>query len=257
MIQITHNAGFFSCCSVRLSSIVDYINSHKSLPDVVDSSSQFEWYKKHDSGDITYEYFEDYNNVHDISYDGDIEYHWSYQFTEYSKLNYEKLCPIVRKYFSPSLQIKNMIKFFEDKYNFDYNNTCVLFYRGNDKNRETSLCSYDEYIIKADAILKNNPNIQFLIQSDETEFIETFTQRYPNNSFYFKDEIRHVNKCDDIVDKIMPEKNYLFSKYFLSIIIIMSRCKFIVCGSGNCPIWIMLYRENFNNVIQNLNGKWI
>ena len=46
MIKIIHNAGFFSCCSVKLTKIVDFINSNKRLPDNVDSSKLFRLYKK-------------------------------------------------------------------------------------------------------------------------------------------------------------------------------------------------------------------
>ena len=82
------------------------------------------------------------------------------------------------------------------------------------------------------------------------------TNKFPDNSFYFKDEIRHMKKCDDTVDIKMKSQNYEFSKKYLAITIIMSRCKYIICGSGNCDIWIMFYRGNNKNVIQNLNGTW-
>lgn len=52
------------------------------------------------------------------------------------------------------------------------------------------------------------------------------------------------------------DKNYEFSKYYLAITIIMSKCKYIICGSGNCSIWIMFYRENNKNVCQYRKGKW-
>ena len=80
------------------------------------------------------------------------------------------------------------------------------------------------------------------------------TEKFPNNSFYFKDEIRHMKKCDDTVDIKMKDTNKEFSKYYLAITIIMSKCKYIICGSGNCSIWIMFYRENSKNIIQNLNN---
>ena len=56
MIKVTHNSGFFSCCSVILDNIVQFINNHHNLP-IVDSSEQFKWYKIK-PGDITYDYFE-------------------------------------------------------------------------------------------------------------------------------------------------------------------------------------------------------
>jgi len=258
-VIIYHSSGFFSNCNVRLTFITQFIDSNKRLPHVVDSSNQFKWYKVGKIGDITHDYFEHYNNINDVSIDckNNFNYHWSIQFQDYTKINYKQLTPLIKKYFSPSLEINTIIKQIEDKYNINYNNICVLFYRGNDKNTETKICDYNEYILQANKILKQNPTIQFLIQSDETEFIETMKSQFPNNSFIFKDEIRHMNKCNSTVDIIMKEQNYVFSKYYLAITIIMSKCKYIVCGSGNCSLFIVFYRGNANNIYQNLNNRWI
>lgn len=250
-----HNAGFFSCCSVKLMNIIQYYNKYGKIPDIVDSQYQFNWYKKDLSQDITFEYFENYNKNDIVFYKDYVDYLEGYQFSEYSKLDYENICPFIDKYFSVSRNINYIINTMENKYNLNYENTCVLFYRGNDKNRETHICSYIEYVIYAKNIMDKNPNIQFLIQSDETEFIEIMGKLFPN-SFYFKDETRHMKKCDDTVDIVMRETNNLYSKYYLAITLIMSKCKYVVCGSGNCSIWIMLYRGNCKNIYQNFNNKW-
>jgi hypothetical protein len=250
MIKVTHNAGFFSCCTIRLQEIVNFINYHHNLP-IVDSSTQFEWYKIK-PGDITYDYFE--KNDINISINH-INYHSDHQYLDYSRLDYN-IIPLIKKYFSPSLQIINIMNTIEKKYNLDYKNICVLFNRGNDKITETPICSYDEYIQYANEVLAKNPNITFLLQSDETEFIETMTQLFPN-SFYFKDEIRHMNKCNNTVDIVFKAQNHIYSKYYLAITILMSKCKYIICGSGNCSIWIMFYRGNCKNVYQYLNDKFI
>ena len=257
MLRITHSCGFFSCCSVRLSEIVGFINLHKQLPSIVDSSEQFRWYKNDTNynRDITFDYFEN-DNVTDVDITVPINYHHEHQYINYSDLDYKSLTPLVKKYFYPSIEINENINRIEKKYNLNYENICVLFYRGNDKNRETSKCGYDEYLNYANQLLEKDQNIVFLIQSDETEFIEFMTNQFPNNSFYFRDEIRHMNKCDDTVDMRMRSQNYEFSKKYLAITIIMSKCKYIICGSGNCDVWIMLYRGNNKNVIQNRNGVW-
>lgn len=258
-IHCTHNAGFFSCCSVKLDNIINYINLHKQLPIKVDSSKQFNWYKKQINKDITFEYFEHYNNIINISTNNKItpiSYKHTFQYKPYSTLNYEQLIPIVTKYFTPSKNIKNIINNIMNKYNITYDNICVLFYRGNDKKTETALCKYYEYLNYANKIININPSIQFLIQSDETEFIDYIKGIFPDNSFYFKDEIRHIKKCNSTVDIVMKEQNNIYSKYYLAITIIMSKCKYIVCGSGNCYIWIMFYRGNNNNTCQFNNGKW-
>lgn len=249
-IITSHNHGFFSCCSVILHNIVDYINTNKKLCQS-DSANSFGWYKK-EKRDITYEYFENPTiNQDEIK---PIDYKESYQFDDYSNLDYN-VTNIVEKYFAPSIQIKEIIHSMEAKYTIDYNNICVLFYRGNDKITETKLCEYNDYLIYANKIMQINTNVIFLIQSDETEFIQFMTRRFPN-SFYFKDETRHMNKCNSTVDHVMHHTNDIFSKYYLAITLIMSKCKYIVCGSGNCSIWIMLYRGNNNNVCQYLNGTW-
>ena len=255
IVKIIHNAGFFSCCSVKLTKIIDFINLNKKIPDIVDSSEQFNYYKTNNDKDITYNYFEDYDNIK-VNILVPINYHWDYEYINYSKLDYTHINPIIKKYFSPSISIIGIINNMEKKYNLIYDNICVLFYRGNDKNRETLICGYDEYLKYANELLIKNPHMLFLIQSDETEFIEFMINKFPYNSFYFKDEIRHMKKCNDTVDWKMPEKKSDFSKNYLAITIIMSKCKYIICGSGNCSQWIMFYRNNNNNVIQNSEGIW-
>lgn len=254
-VIVDHNAGFFSCCTIKLYKIIEYINANKSLPLSVDSSQQFEYYKN-DHSDITYDYFEKYDTVsNSINTEINIKYHWEDQFENYAELDYKGIIPIVKKYFSPSNQIQEIIHTLEKKYCLDYDNICVLFYRGNDKIRETKLPEYDDYINHIQTIMQTNPNVKFLIQSDETEFIEKMTNLLPENSFYFKDEIRHIKKCNSTVDFVFRDSNYIFSKNYLAITFIMSKCKYIMCGSGNCSIWIMFFREHCNNVYQFLNNK--
>ena len=48
LLTITHDCGFFSCSSVRLDIISKYIVDNKKLPDIIDCSKQFSWYKPED-----------------------------------------------------------------------------------------------------------------------------------------------------------------------------------------------------------------
>ena len=95
VLNISHNAGFFSCCSVKLTKIVEFINSDKRLPDIVDSSQQFSWYKDKTNRDITFDYFKHYKNIPDINIMHPIDYHWEHQFKNYSVLEYEKINPLI------------------------------------------------------------------------------------------------------------------------------------------------------------------
>ena len=260
MLKIVHGEGFFSCCSVILSDIVLYINQHGRLPIGVDSSDLFKMYKPlGEPRDITYDYFIHYNKQFEtFEYTGPINYDWGWQFWYYTHLDFNKLTPLVRKYFSPNEDIQTIINAMEEKYGLkeNYDNICVLFHRGNDKKRETLLCEYSDMIQKSAEIKEHNREIKFLVQSDETEFIETLCELY-SGSLVFNDEIRHMKKCDNSVDKVFPQMNYQYSKYFLAIVIIMSRCKHIICGSGNISMWIAFYRGHVENFHQFFNGQWV
>jgi len=59
MIKVRrHHHGFFSCLSVRLLDIVNFIKYNNKLPNDVDSSELFSLYKDIDNqnNDITYDY---------------------------------------------------------------------------------------------------------------------------------------------------------------------------------------------------------
>jgi len=69
ILKTTHNAGFFSCCSIKLLDIVNYFNTNKEILLNVDSSSQFILYKPDNiTDDITYYFFQknDDNYIKDI-----------------------------------------------------------------------------------------------------------------------------------------------------------------------------------------------
>ena len=258
---VTHNYGFFSCCSMRLHKIIDYFNKNKACPDSVDSSQQFGWYKPQgETRDLTHDYFnKDLEDNLIVPFDKYIDYIQQYQYIDYKKINYNSIIPILKKYFSPSLEIQQIITTMENKYKLpeQYNNICVLFHRGNDKATETMICPYEHTFYNARLIKKKNPGIIFLIQSDETEFIQKSLEQFPG-SIVFNDEIRHMNKNQNrTVDFDLRDNIFDFSKKYLAITIIMSKCKYIICGAGNCSIWIMLYRGNANNIIQFLNGKML
>jgi hypothetical protein len=195
------------------------------------------------------------------------------QWINYNNIDFKQVNPIIARLFTPTPCIQNIIHNIETKYhplfnsggnsgetqweNSGYSNICVLFFRGNDKETEVRSVAtepyesyYQQIFMRAEKIFSDNPNIIFLIQSDETEFIDEARERFPHNSFYFKDEIIHIPKRCELYIKPMEERNFEYSKWFLAITIIMSKCKYIVCNTGNCPLWIILFRGNTDGVFQ-------
>ena len=253
-----HWSGFFSTMSLKLHKIINFFNKNKWLPEEIDNTGQFEWYMpvgcQHD---ITYDYF-DKNDDDKIDYVVDIDYDQEYQYSNYKTLNYQSVLPFIKKYFTPNIEIMKIVMELENKYNIvDYDNICVLFYRGNDKFKEVENCNYNEMLERANIIKSQNQNISFLIQSDETEFLDTIMNAFPHNYILFKDEIRHIRKSNTTVDHVYKQTNYVFSKYFLAIVLIMAKCKYVICGSGNISIWITFFRGHSNDVLQYKKGVWV
>jgi hypothetical protein len=249
-IRYNHSSGFFSCCSLRLFQIVAYVNGTHSIPDsIIDASDAFLLYKPSQVTD----YFQDPSAS--VIWSKPVRFDHNYQFGNYKFLDYKALGPLVQRYFSPSPDILRRVQILEQKYGLD-ESICTLFYRGNDKVTETTLCSYEHIIMKGRSILQQNPGIRFLIQSDETEFIRRMADEFPN-SIVFQDECRHIPSSLTSVDLVMKEGNSEFSKWFLAITLVMSKSKFIVCTTGNCSLWIMLYRGHTKNIFQFLNSGWV
>ena len=263
-LQINQHSGFYSCCSIRLQEIISYYKTIGKLPGRVDSSGQFGGYKPgRDSrlplyiGDSTIDimpvYFEP--NGGDIP-DGTPapSYTGGAAFGNYKDIEFDKLTPFMRKYFTPTANILNLIESIKTKYQIDVKNTCVLFYRGNDKVTENSLCPYPEVIERGQKILEANPNIRFMIQSDETDFLEFAAASFPNH-FICYDEIRHIRKNPTATVDCIFANNFEFSQVFLAIMIIMSQCQHVIFGSsGNCPVWVAQFRGSMDNVHQYMRG---
>lgn len=250
VLTVTHNSGFFSCCCIRLLSIIDYYNNYKKLPDVVDSSQQFKRYKTDPSVDYTSLFFKTLDTK--IMYDTDLiilNEKRELQFSNYNLINFDRLMPIFRKYFTISDVIEHMSLNLKTKYKLDYDNTCAVLYRGNDKLRETTMGSYQVYTDKAREIKKDNPNIKFLVQTDDTNFLNIFLKHFPDSIFFT--ETPTINNSDVSVHKVIPlgeRKNAAMN--FLSAIINVSKCKYLVTHTGNCSLFTVLYRGNKNNVYQ-------
>jgi len=241
---ITHNAGFFSCYTIRLLSIVSYFNKHKKCPEYIDSSEQFKGYKIHKDQDSTHEYIKPMDSLQ-IEYSNPIQLTdevFESQFSNYKHINFKSIMPFIHKYFSPSHIIQKIVSELETKYALNYDNLAVFYYRGTDKSVETNRCEYSEYIAKAIEFKKQNPTVQFLITSDEYNMIQLFKSTFPD-TIIVEELLTHMNR------------SFVHSQLFLATVLIMSKAKYITCTSGNVSLWIVLFRGHNNYITQYLSPK--
>ena len=104
-------------------------------------------------------------------------------------------------------------------------------------------------------LIKLYPDHKILIQSDENEFYNFFSEKY--NNLIFIDEILKMdsNPWNAIQYTVTTGNKVNNAKTFLAIMLIMSKCNSIVMNSGNVGLWTCLYRGNNNNVYQYLSPK--
>lgn len=248
-IKVLHKAGFFSGCTVLLNNIIYVLNKYKKYPDEIEIDVLSKYNAK----------FEEYFVVNTSNLlkptEDRIDFHHTYQFQPYNSLCFKELAPIIEHYFTPQECIKNIEKDMKIKYDIDFDNVCVLYFRGTDKQTETKRTSYDIYKQIAEKILEVQPNIRFLVQSEEQKFIEYFKNLYPNAIVF--DEIESVQEKDE--GKYEYSNQSLYKKedasFFFAIVLIMSKCKYVVANLSNVSLWVSLYRKNSTNIIQILEEK--
>jgi hypothetical protein len=250
VLHVTHDAGFFSCSTVRFRKIIDYYNNSGILP-IVDSSKQWNHYKDDVLYlDITNLLFKTKNTETNkkniiISFDMGVED----QFSDYQKINYNDVNFFIDRYFSPSSLIEGTIKEFIEKYKIDLNNTISIYYRGNNKSKEVYLPSHEKMIQQLNEVKLKNPDYKILIQTDEVEFCEKVLKFYPD-SIVIK-ELKQINNCDNDVHSLTPfGERFNLGKNLLSAIILISKTSKIILNLGNVGMWICLYRGNYSDVFQ-------
>jgi len=259
VLKIIHNAGFFSNASIGLMDIMIYFNRNKGLPDIVDRSLQWGHFKTTQMDNLIGFYFREvHTKIHWGNEVRITKHSEDFQFTPYRDICFEDIAPFIYKFFTPSEHVRSIVSHYEWKYQLDYENTCAIFYRGNDKIRETTIAGYDEFINQALAIRNEQPNIKFLIQPDETEFLQYCIDNLGKDKVISFEETPHMLKRDDCIFYKLPqgERAEYGAKYFAAVLC-LSRCKHLITHSGNGGFWSAAYRGHANNVHQFLNDKWV
>lgn len=269
-LYIDNDGGFFAACSVRLHNIVSFISIHKKLPTNVFSQCQFNRFRPDEMKyrDITYDFFEHYNDVDVAMHSNKISFAHNHQWRDFTSLpsNYlVNIKPVMGKYFSPTREIQNIVRDIENEYEItsktnNYKNACVVLHRGTDKQKETHIPTTQEVIDQAKKLLETRPNMVFIIQSDESEFIDCARREFKNNCIVFDSHIRTMksipNKSLDLVND--KQTNYEFIKKYIAITNIIAKCNYAIIEAGNCGFWMLLYRGHNKNIIQyTREQKWV
>lgn len=257
------DSGFFSCCWLILYGIINYYNDNKILPNKINTTRMFNIYKNNENVDIMKLIFEEIEIKKRIKipYKKNITASktiYEAQFSDYKLINYEDLMPIINNYFTLNKNIIDKVKILENKYNISYENSCLIFYRGNDKITETTPPSYIEIINKALEYKQQNPQSIFFVQTDEYDFLQEVKKHIPDVIYF--EEIPLIQKQMTTVATYYINNNnkinYLM--YYVAAIKIFSNFKNIICTSGNGELFLAFFRGHSNGITQFLKrNKYI
>jgi hypothetical protein len=250
------SSGFFSCCSIILMQIIEYFNNNGVLPEKINTERMCSIYQLFENQDIFKHIF--YEKDTNITFTDKITISktmFEPQFSDYKLINYDLLQPFFEKYFNITPSIQN--KIIELKHNYyiyeqENKNLCGVFYRGNDKIKETNPPSYQEIIDKAFEIKTTNSNIKFIIQTDENDFLQYFLSIFPD-SIFFK-EIPIIQCQMTTVAECYKNNNNKVEilEYYIASIFILSSLTNIICTSGNGELFMCFFRKHGNGIHQYL-----
>tara|TARA_B100000945_G_C20337876_1_gene575872 strand:+ start:209 stop:1066 length:858 start_codon:yes stop_codon:yes gene_type:complete len=242
-VELLHNFGFFSNCSVALREIINYIHDNNSIPLRIESKNSFTEYKSENA--TLSEWFVNpenalsqilQKNIQQTQSNNDIFQHW-FENDPYT-FNVEAFQMLIHTYFKPNDEIEHLKNSLKSKYNIDPSNTLFLYLRGTDKAIEMSKTP-EEIMIQKCKDLQNNLNI--IVQSDEPTFIERVKNECINVIHIEELETRGHN---DIIGRNRH------SKVLLACTLIASECNTIIMTTGNVSLWMLLYRGHNTNVHQ-------
>lgn len=230
-LGINHNAGFFSCCTIRLEAILDYFRTRQRLPGHIEAPNLFSYYADASAGDRTKYFFTERPDL-EIAWPGADVFTTSapeeQQFSDYSLLNFAQLAPFLDRYFSPAAPVQAIIDPLHQQLATQYDDFCAIRYRGTDKSLETIAPPYAELALKALQLKNRHPGLRFLVQTDEPAFEKYFARELGATDCYY---IRPASS--DPLQQIST---------FLAAMIVLSRCRYIISTSGNGELWLRLFR---------------
>lgn len=268
ILHIEHTSGPFSSATIALQDIMIFYNDCKKLPSSVIRRKQFGLCKinmNDDNEDVTKVIYNE-NDYFSFEYDKerlvldlpiiDVEQKVEGTYPAhgfYKDILFDDVYPFIKKYFMPGDEVMKKILLFEEKYKIDYENTCIILYRGADKLKETPIGSYDFFIDKAKSI--GDENTVFFIQTDEVEFLEEARLKL-SNVFYIEEcQILPIDPHRSMFHKLESnlKMNHLIN-YFSSLII-GSKCKHVITHTGNGGFWLSLYKGDSKNLHQAVCGN--
>ena len=242
------NCGFYSNQSQAFLSCLILLE-HGIIPDRIDYSMGFKRFKPTPERDIFPDFYE-LNPSQEVTLfkkvnlpDENRKQFELYDFDYYNQ--------VVNRFFSPSKIVQERIKFLGEKYDIDPSETVAVLYRGTDKYTEVRLAPPESYMSAVKQILDQTSAKKVLVQTDQTQVLEYFKSELGDKIISFEETPSTTGK--DAMNTVMENEGkdtMDWMQWFDAALRGVSQCAYVVNHTGNCGLWMNLYRGSTQNVFQ-------
>ena len=170
----------------------------------------------------------------------------------YRFLNFERLNPVISRFFQPSDRAIEIRDDLIRRYAIDPAKTIAVVYRGTDKGNEVKLASPEAFLTAARRLLAANPGHRLWIQTDEREVRTMFHRAFADRCFYLHE--MPVSSDGVVVHKQNDETLNLdrseFGVLLVAVNSLLAKADVVVNHTGNMALWLCLYRGHARGVWQ-------
>lgn len=170
---------------------------------------------------------------------------------QFDLYDFEYYNPVVSRFFGPSDLVAERKNQLLNKYKINPSETIAVLYRGTDKYTEVRLGSPQAYLQAVQQLLQQTNAKKVLVQTDQTQVLDFFKQELGDMVVHF-DETPTTSGQEAMNTVMENEGNDTMDwmQWFDAALRVVSECAFVVNHTGNCGLWMNLYRGNTTNVFQ-------
>jgi len=253
-ITILNEGGLFGTCSLTLLKLNEVYPSARRI--------SVSWEKQNclrDPGEekknIFYDYFTRQENFNPTELEKFETFNYNQIF--FNKIEFEKVNLYIKNYFTPVKLVKTKMDELIKKYSIDFDNTLVIYYRGTDKWTEVPPLDISLFIKEAKKILKKEPMLKVLVQTDDYFAQEECKKEFGKKAIVLDDlpATKEKKAIHLLTTKERGSLNKEFNLTFLAVVLLMSKCKYVINSLGNVSLWTVFFRGNVNNIVQLLPSE--
>jgi len=236
--------GFFSSCSFILNKIIQNIQQTNDISNLV--IKEFYLYDKNENlYEIIFKKHKDKNlNLNVEGFTNNAKDIW------YTKKDNNQYKTLVKDWFTPQDNIEILSGILKEQMNIHTEETICTYYRGTDTELEDRTTWYNVYVDNVKKIIKNKKNIKkVFLQTDDKMFLDYFMSSDIELDIVTNPYLEPIYSYKGAHFQIQENK-ILHVQKMLASVLLMSKCKVVVCCSSNVARWIHLYRKNSEDFYQ-------